>query len=103
MKEEGGEKDAQDGNEYRLGEEEIRNHDVKGGEKCLIGDEVIWMEDKNVFAVYIMYEKKRHSIKKSMVRETQGVNENMQVIEELEADCLEREERSSEQIQGKSQ
>ena len=33
MKEKDGEKDAKDGNEYQIGEEEVRNHDVKGGEK----------------------------------------------------------------------
>jgi len=41
------------------------------------------MEDKNIFAVYLFHEKKRHSIRKSKVKETQGANENMQVIEEM--------------------
>jgi len=60
-----------------LGEEEIRKHDFKGGEKCLIGDEGIWMEDENIFADYLFHEKKRNAIKKRKVRETQGANENM--------------------------
>jgi len=51
----------------------------------LIGDEEVWMEDENMFAVYLFHKKKRHSIKKNKVRETQGANENMQVVEaELE-------------------
>ncbi len=83
IKEKGREKDTKDGNEYLFREEEIRKHNVKGGEKCLIRDEEVWMEDENIFAVYLFHKKKRHSIKKSKVRETQGANENMQVIEEM--------------------
>jgi len=61
----------------------------------LIGDEVIWMKDKNIFAVYLMHGKTRHSIKKSKLRETQGVNENMQVIEELEKQIVWKERREA--------
>jgi len=69
------------------------------------GDEEVWMEDENIFAVDLLHEKKRRSIKKSKVRETQGANENMQGIEDLENQIvlLQREERSSEQIQGEKQ
>ena len=51
IKGKGGENDAKDGNECLLGEEEVRNHDVKGGENFLIGDPEFWMEDENICAL----------------------------------------------------
>jgi len=84
MKEKGEEKDAKDGKEYQSGEEEVRNHDVKGGEKYLIGDPEVWMEDENIFAVYLLHGKKRHYIKRSKVRETQGAREDQPMSGDLE-------------------
>jgi len=40
--------EARDDYECLFGEEEVRNHDIKGGEKCLIGDEEVWMKDENL-------------------------------------------------------
>ncbi len=59
MKEKGREKDAKDGNGCPFGEEELRRHDPKGGEKCLIGDPEVWMVDENIFAVYLFHEETR--------------------------------------------
>jgi len=84
MKEKGGEKDAKDGNEYQIGEEENRKHDFKGGENCLIRDPEVWMEDENIFVVYLLHEKKRHSIKRSKRRETHGEREDQSMSGELE-------------------
>jgi len=84
MKENSGEKDAKDSNECLFGEEENRKLDVKGRDKHLIGDEEIWMEDTNIFAIHLLHEKKRYFIKKIKVRETQGASKNIQVIEEFE-------------------
>jgi len=84
MKEKGEEKDAKDGKEYQSGEEEVRNHDVKGGGKYLIGDPEVWMENENIFAVYLLHGKKRHYIKSSKVRETQGAREDEPMKGELE-------------------
>ena len=50
----------------------------------MIGDEVIWMEDKNIFAVYLFHGKKRHFIKRSKVRETQGAREDQPMSGEVE-------------------
>jgi len=84
MKEKGGEKDAKDGNECLFGEEEIRKPDARGREKCLIGDKEVWMEDENIFAVYLLHEKKRHSITKNRVRETHGEREEQPMSGEVE-------------------
>ncbi len=81
MKAKGGENDAKDGKECLFGEEEIRIHEDKGGEKFLIGDPVFWMKDENIFAVYLFHE------------ETRRVGK-----ENCSKDC----ERSSEQIQAES-
>jgi len=84
MKEKGGEKDAKDGNEYQIGEEEVRNHDVKGGENFLIGDPEVWMEDGNIFAVYLFNEETRHSMEQRKGRESQGAREEKLMSGELE-------------------
>jgi len=84
MKEKGGEKDAKDGNECLFGEEEIRKHDVKGGEKCLIGNEEVWMEDENIFAVYLFHQETRHSMEENKVRESQGAREDQPMSGEVE-------------------
>jgi len=61
----------------------------QGREKFLIRDEEVWMGSENILAVYLFHERQRHSIlRKSKVRETQGANENMQVIEELKRRLL---------------
>jgi len=49
----------------------------------LIEDEEVWMEDKNIFALYLFHEKKRQSFKKSKVRETQGAREDQPMKGEL--------------------
>ena len=67
-----------------LGRKKIRKHDVKCGEKHLIGDEEVWMEDENIFAVYLLHGKKRHYIKRSKVRETQGAREDQPMPGDLE-------------------
>jgi len=84
MKEKGGEKDAKDGNECQHGEEEIRKHDFKGGGKCLIGDPEVWMEDGNIFAVYLFHEETRPSMEKRKVRETKEAREDVPMKGELE-------------------
>jgi len=82
IKEKDGEKDAKDGKEYLLGEEEVRNHHVKGGEKCLIGDEEVWMIDEN--AVYLFHEETRHSMEKKKGRESQKARKDEPMEGELE-------------------
>ncbi len=84
IKEKGGEKYVKDGNECLFGEEEIRKHDVKCGEKCLIGDEEVWMEDENIFAVYLFDEATRHSMEENKVRESPGEREDKQMSGEVE-------------------
>ena len=84
MKEKGGEKDAKDGNECLFGEEELRKHDLKGGEKCLIGDEEVWMEDENIFSVYLFHEETRHSMEERKGRESPGARENKPMSGDLE-------------------
>ena len=84
MKKEGGEKDAKDGNEYQIGEEEVKHHDVKGGGKCLIGDPEVWVEDKNIFPVYLFHEETRPSMEKRKVRETKEAREDVPMKRELE-------------------
>ena len=37
----------------------------------MIGDQEVWMEDENIFAVYLFDEETRHSMEKSKVGETQ--------------------------------
>jgi len=80
----GGEKDAKDGKECLFGEEEVRNHDVKGGEKFLIGDPEFWMEDENIFAVYLFHEETRHSMEERKGRKSQGAREEKPMSGELE-------------------
>jgi len=82
IKEKDGEKDAKDGKEYLLGEEEVRNHHVKSGEKCLIGDEEVWMKDEN--AVYLFHEETRHSMEKKKGRESQKARKDEPMEGELE-------------------
>jgi len=77
--------DVKDGEECLFGEEEVRNHGVKGGEKCLNGDPEVWMEDENIFAVYLLHGKKRHYIKRSKVRETHGERKDQPMSGELES------------------
>jgi len=79
-----GEKDAKDGKECLHGEEEIRKHDFKGGGKCLIGDPEVWMEDENIFAVYLFHEETRHSMEENKVRESPGEREDKQMSGEVE-------------------
>jgi len=84
MKEKGGEKDAKDGKECLLGEEEVRNHDVKGGEIFLIGDQEVWMEDGNIFAVNLFHEETRHSMEENKVKESPGAREDKQMSGDVE-------------------
>ena len=83
MEEKGGEKDAKDGKECQIGEETTRNHDVKGEEKCLNGDPEVWMQDANIFDVFLNHQKERHSIEKGKVSKIHGEREDQQMSGEL--------------------
>jgi len=82
MIERGGEKDAKDDKECLFGEEEIRKRDFQGGEKCLIGDPEVWMEDQNV--VYLFDEETRHSMEERKGRESPGAREDQPMSGDLE-------------------
>ncbi len=104
MKEKGGEKDAKDGNECLFGEEDIRKHVFKVGEKCLIEDPEVWMEDENIFAVYLFHEETRQSMEKGKVGEIQEARQDEPKKGELENKHVPKIcERSSQQVQGERQ
>ena len=50
----------------------------------MIGDPEFWMEDENIFAVYLFHEETRHSMEERKGRKSQGAREEKPMSGELE-------------------